>query len=514
MNECVRDHGDFCPASMVSPLPSRVIDVGSSEVPPKIVTSNGRPGRWLTLSHCWGTKSRFVLDSSNIHTRQQSIPLIKMPNAFSDAIRVTRRLGYQYLWIDSLCIIQDSHDDWVYESSQMLKYYQSSSLTIALDDTAGDEQGFLDVFRTSDDDAVQVPVIIPLANDAEIDSPPMLEHVSIRGFPLNFASGSCFLATRGWTLQEDILSPRTIHYRSSHLAWECQSHRKYELYEGTRDFAGDQFASPKQHFLRSPQNLVVRGSWYKILEAYMRRHLTMPQDKLPALAGLARKVGEQTGYSYKAGIWLEQFHGGLLWHCGSPEKRSTDGFISPSWSWASMETTVSRPAHVSWCFGPTPACTDNSVGSRAELLDCQVKLAGPDIYGQVRDASITLRSDFIPLPDWPVEWPIVLNAGQWPQTARAWVDELACHFDEALSQPNGSGDVDVFSDDTMVRDISLLQIGNWVSNVSSVNGGTISFLLLLSPVSGGKFRRIGTAEALLKQCERVTGWKKRTVTIV
>ncbi|PVH85736.1 HET-domain-containing protein [Cadophora sp. DSE1049] len=507
MNECLGDHNDFCPASTMSPLPSRVIDVGSTEVPPKIVISNGSPGRWLALSHCWGTKVRFVLDSSNVRARQQGIPLEDMPSAFSDAIQVSRRLGYQYLWIDSLCIIQDSHGDWAYESSQMLNYYQNSSLTIALDDTPGDEQGFLDIVRASDDDAVQVQVIVPPGNDTikpTIESEDTPEHVSIRGFSASFASGPCFLATRGWTLQEDILSPRTVHYRSGHLAWECQTHRKYELYEGTKDFAGDPFGPAKQHFLRSPRNLVSRGSWYKILEAYMQRDLTMEGDKFPALAGLARKVGEQTGYTYKAGIWLEQFHGGLLWHCGSPERR-VDVFVAPSWSWASMETLVSRPSHVSWCFGPTPACTDNSVGSRAELLDCQVTLAGPDIYGQVQDATITLKSDFLSLSGWPVEWPIVLDAGRWPQTARAWDHEIACHFDEPLPHPNNTGDV--FSDDDILRDIYLLQIGNWVSNVSSVNGGTISFFLLLFPVADGKFRRLGTAEALLSQCEAVEGWE-------
>ncbi|KAH9215384.1 hypothetical protein DL95DRAFT_298875, partial [Leptodontidium sp. 2 PMI_412] len=111
MDECLVGHGHFCPSSVISSLPTRVIDVGNAETPPKVVITNGDSGRWLALSHCWGTNVRFVLESSNLLARQQSLSLEDMPSTFSDAIQATRRLGYKYLWVDSLCVIQDSHDD-------------------------------------------------------------------------------------------------------------------------------------------------------------------------------------------------------------------------------------------------------------------------------------------------------------------------------------------------------------------------------------------------------------------
>ncbi|KAL5321062.1 hypothetical protein ACEPPN_011872 [Leptodophora sp. 'Broadleaf-Isolate-01'] len=123
MDECLVGHGHFCPSSVISSLPTRVIDVGNAETPPKVVITNGDSGRWLALSHCWGTNVRFVLESSNLLARQQSLSLEDMPSTFSDAIQATRRLGYKYLWVDSLCVIQDSHDDWAFKSSQMLSYY-------------------------------------------------------------------------------------------------------------------------------------------------------------------------------------------------------------------------------------------------------------------------------------------------------------------------------------------------------------------------------------------------------
>ncbi len=358
IRECKENHQDSCPVLEQSPLPTRVIDVSLSSNP-RLVITNKQFGRWVALSHCWGEKVRFVLETTNLGDRQQGIPLEDMPRAFFDAVKVTRRLGYRYLWIDSLCILQYSYDDWAVESSKMLNYYENSCCTIALDDSSGDEQGFLDVIRTSDDDAAQVSCQIssPYSNQTDVRAD--LQTISIRAFPPSFSEASHFLTTRAWTLQEAILSPRTIHYRTDHLHWHCQKHRKYDLYEGTRDSPEDHFPSVKYFFLQSPDNLVTRGAWYRIVTNYMRRNLTFVDDKFPAVAGLARKVGEQTKYTYKAGIWLEDIHAGLLWHCSKPGKRVTR-YVAPSWSWASMETLQSPAYIVSWLY--SAPSTKNSVG--------------------------------------------------------------------------------------------------------------------------------------------------------
>lgn len=121
LEECVTQHRDTCPVTPGASLPTRVIDVGSEDGSriPKIFVTGGKPGVWLTLSHCWGTQVRFVLDSTNIEDRMKGLPVDHLPRTFLDAIRVTRSLGFQYLWIDSLCTLQDSNDDWVFESSRM-----------------------------------------------------------------------------------------------------------------------------------------------------------------------------------------------------------------------------------------------------------------------------------------------------------------------------------------------------------------------------------------------------------
>jgi hypothetical protein len=80
-----------------------------------------------------------------------------LPPAFRDAIKVTRRMGYRYLWIDSLYILQDSYEDWEMESALMQEYYQNAMLTIAIDDSPGDHCDFLNRARDSNSSTITIP---------------------------------------------------------------------------------------------------------------------------------------------------------------------------------------------------------------------------------------------------------------------------------------------------------------------------------------------------------------------
>ena len=147
------------PASLLAPLPTRVVDVGPQDgsKPPKLFLTQGGLGEWICLSHCWGSQWHFVLDSGTMKEMLAAISPNSIPPKFRDAITTTRKLGYRYLWIDSLCIIQDSYDDWVSESNRMQSYYKDSVLTIAASDADGDEQGFLGTPRKSNDPLVAIP---------------------------------------------------------------------------------------------------------------------------------------------------------------------------------------------------------------------------------------------------------------------------------------------------------------------------------------------------------------------
>jgi hypothetical protein len=131
--ECTRSHRD-CRQPDPKYLPTRVIDVGKHAFsnPRLILGSELRPGtRYATLSHCWGHSVQTRLLQTNLTLFRQKLPWKELSKMFKEAFKVTRHLGIRYLWIDSLCIVQDSPGDWARESSAMSKVYSNGYCNIA-----------------------------------------------------------------------------------------------------------------------------------------------------------------------------------------------------------------------------------------------------------------------------------------------------------------------------------------------------------------------------------------------
>ncbi|MCJ1433891.1 hypothetical protein MMC27_003256 [Xylographa pallens] len=136
----------FCRAQKDRPLPKRLIDVRPSRKV-MLIEPNGETGHYLALSHCWGSvDDTFSTTKDNIAERSsEGIEISELPNNFKDAIAFTRRLGYYYLWIDSLCILQHDQDDWACEASKMAWYYSNAILTLVVADALSCHVGFLGV---------------------------------------------------------------------------------------------------------------------------------------------------------------------------------------------------------------------------------------------------------------------------------------------------------------------------------------------------------------------------------
>lgn len=99
---------------------------------PRLHISNGEYGPYIALSYCWGSTNPAVTTRHNLKERVKEIPFSDLPRTVHDAITVTRRLGIRFLWVDVLCIAQDSinGEDWVHESSRMADIYGNAYLTI------------------------------------------------------------------------------------------------------------------------------------------------------------------------------------------------------------------------------------------------------------------------------------------------------------------------------------------------------------------------------------------------
>jgi len=116
MHDCLHNHQCRVPSRSAigddSPLPTRIIDVGSSDGVPCLLETHGRRGKYFTLSHCWGRQHLITTTTQNLEERKKGIPWPELSKTFQEAIQITREFGCQYLWIDSLCILQDSVQDW------------------------------------------------------------------------------------------------------------------------------------------------------------------------------------------------------------------------------------------------------------------------------------------------------------------------------------------------------------------------------------------------------------------
>lgn len=197
----------ICPQVTSASLPKRVIEVPNDpSVAPRLLTPDGEVGQYVILSHCWGKKVPARLTTSLITEYGQSMSVELLPQSFEDAIEITRRLGYRYLWIDTLCIIRDDANDWEQEAPMMASYYGLSSLMISATAARDSCEGFL-----TRRDVIVSPRL-------GVERSRYSRYGIIR--PDRDIADS-ILSTRGWAAHERLLAPRIIHYTRRQMIWEC-----------------------------------------------------------------------------------------------------------------------------------------------------------------------------------------------------------------------------------------------------------------------------------------------------
>jgi hypothetical protein len=170
--------------------------------------------RYAALSHCWGNTPFSKLLNDNFNTFAQSIEFEQLPQTFKDALKITRKVGLEYIWIDSLCIIQDSEQDWHVEAGQMSSVYGGSYVNIAASSAKGAHKGCL---LKSEDKIDGFQAIVTSAGH------PSAAVQFERYDTYHNAVTASHLATRAWAFQEKVLSWRTIHFGYGSTLWECAS---------------------------------------------------------------------------------------------------------------------------------------------------------------------------------------------------------------------------------------------------------------------------------------------------
>lgn len=221
LQKCQRDHAS-CGTSLPPRLPKRVLCIENEHdnigIKVQLVQDGNRRSNYVALSHCWGTHQTCTTTRDNLKDRISGVPWKLIPKTFQDAIKLALKLGFSYIWIDSLCIIQDDAMDWETESSKMAEIYQDAALTLAATSSTGDYMGcYSEDMKAPNELELQLPEDVGACRIA-VRQP--LQHwgdQTTTGLNLHFP-----LLTRGWAFQERLLSARVLHLCRSELVWECR----------------------------------------------------------------------------------------------------------------------------------------------------------------------------------------------------------------------------------------------------------------------------------------------------
>ncbi|RYP11925.1 hypothetical protein DL767_011217 [Monosporascus sp. MG133] len=324
----------------VSPfLPTRVIDVRSFRLH---VSEQDEQGLYVALSYCWGKTSTIKTTMENYEARQHRLLIgdETLPKTFKHSIWTARRLGFRYLWIDALCIIQGDQGDWQSESAKMATVFGNAALTFAATDSSHCQGGLFhghgaglhrDFFAWKSSAALRSGGRLSYAHTERIKDE---IEAQIDRSPLN---------QRGWVFQEGLLSRRIVHFSKAQLIWECRSHMA----------SGDGLLIlDKRHLLRPFSELNGASAaerqagphkrWKLVAEGYSRRQFTNMKDRLAALAGVTRRYQDLFRDTPLLGLWRESIPAGLLWMVSSPGRRIQGNILPnvPSWSWLSIDAPV------------------------------------------------------------------------------------------------------------------------------------------------------------------------------
>jgi hypothetical protein len=409
-------------------VPTRLLEIVKHSC--RLVDGSGLqvPVEYISLSYCWGKddgRPRLELTVGTEQELRTGLAVARLPKTYQHAIRVAKQLNIRYLWIDRLCILQHNKDDWEIESSSMRKVYESAYLTVAASASDHDDGGLFRSRRPQD----IVPTVVQIRKETGDKKKP---YICTREYTLPWFQDFCKspLLSRGWVVQERVLSPRVLYFGSKMLSWECWQRCACELHPVGASFAVNDkgldvlaldeltchpletrpwkplLDSPRTHPTAVTKYDEALFDWVSVLKKYADCHLSHSTDRLVAIQGLAdrgKMIFQEHRPNltpiYLAGHWESTLPWSLLWRPGRGSKRY-ETFVAPSWSWASLDR-----AAINWDQYVAPGELDSlhcayggyRVGHGSRSADvrlqtvCELLLTGPLLQCTVDEAEEYFR---------------------------------------------------------------------------------------------------------------------------
>ncbi len=480
LDECQDKHSS-CPSRCNHPLPSRVIDLESQTL--RLHQSGpDEKGPYATLSYCWGGVAQLTTTTASLQDHLRSIDPTSLPKTITDAVEVCRAIGLRYLWVDSLCIIQDDDNDKIEQIALMGLIYKHSTLTIVAASAQKVTDGFLRDGKLNQPD-IQLPFYVDQATTGTV----YLRWLD----PFETHTSAEPIFQRGWTYQEQLLSPRALVFDSNQIMLKCLTDDYRPVFETYLKMRANASKLPNGVFgivdknlergdtlqTREYYNMATQDeTWRRIVCDYSRRELSRFSDRLPALAGIAAELAVVWDDIYLAGFWGRT----ILHHLGWYRPRSMFScFIKETFEKNPFEDVVDCKRRAtgptwSWATGPFSVMIYEVQKPDPKWVSSSVQLISQKSpFGQVRSASITLEAKVLnaaaALREFTVEFPLGSLRGvpTWPPTY--YLKDLIM-FD--FEEPNP--DVEL---------CSLVYLGG------SVGG----LFLYVEQVEPGRYQRVGCA---------------------
>lgn len=395
LTTCMNEHPRCNPSKNLQYYPPRLVSIDSG-IARVIDTSIEQPTTpYTALSYCWGRDpTHMTLTERNNDVLKLGLPFAKFGKAFEEVFVVLPSLGFTLIWVDALCIMQagaDSEKDWQRHLTEMSVIYSNCVVNITIDHAESVADGCFTVR-----DPMQVkPCIIDRSlwppcdggvSQLGSDDIWVIESQTVMADEMSGAA----IFQRGWAMQERMLSPRILHFGKTQLHWECTELQACETHP---------YGLLERMYYPSPWSCeflpsMVLGGWAAAVKQFSSMRLSKPEDKLPAIAGIAKTICETHKQQYVAGFLKASLPAALCWHSGRSHRshegrnvfsRHEDRLVSrhqpyraPSWSWAAWD----GPLFFSHLELGEDLCTISH-------MECTLKVP-TNPYGQISHATLTL----------------------------------------------------------------------------------------------------------------------------
>jgi len=367
--------------------PTRLIDIGKQSDANwnlRVLAQDGisdANASYMTLSYRWGQNPTLLLLRSNIDSFRAGRSIRDLPLTFREFFTVARRFSINYVWIDALCIIQDSEKDWEAEAPTMRYVYANSACNVAASASCDPEGG---LFRTREPESLKPPYLSASLFSDSPNTPRNYYMYDFNHWDHEVQYGP--LHRRGWVYQETLLAPRVLFFGAKQVLWECLTMPNSEFHSLIDD------RHPEGGVKRNLQELLEAGgdsrkepmplslvtSWMDSVETYSGCVFTRPSDKLFAFSGIAKLFQGYTKDVYIAGMWKSRLPEMMGWYVVAPRPAPSSAYRAPSWSWASIDGPVRE---ISWQEGKNVT----------QVLDVQFT-PGSDPTVDVSDAYVRLKA--------------------------------------------------------------------------------------------------------------------------